>query len=111
MWIEPRGFEEIHTRGNLRGAPPPGAHKWVPYGVGAIEGQARAAFPALEEGNGDGLLDSERAATETNAGVVEPGDLLSEEQRAELERPEYGPGEEPRPPEGMPTGSAHGELL
>jgi len=24
---------------------------------------------------------------------------------------EYGPGEEPRPPEGAPTGSAHGELL
>ena len=24
---------------------------------------------------------------------------------------EYGPGEEPRPPEGEPTGSAHGELL
>jgi len=24
---------------------------------------------------------------------------------------EYGPGEEPRPREGEPTGSAHGELL
>ena len=25
--------------------------------------------------------------------------------------PEYGPGEEPRPRDGEPTGSAHGELL
>jgi len=26
-------------------------------------------------------------------------------------KPEYGPGEEPRPRDGEPTGSAHGELL
>jgi hypothetical protein len=51
--------------------------KWVPYGVGAIEG--RTAPAAL-------------AAGDTRA-------------------PAYGPGEEPRPAEGEPTGAAHGELL
>lgn len=40
MWIEPAGFERVHDRGAE------GAHrlkdpsKWVPFGVGAIEGQA-----------------------------------------------------------------------
>ncbi|MGZ3587288.1 MAG: hypothetical protein ACXVAP_08575, partial [Candidatus Limnocylindrales bacterium] len=112
MWIEPQGFEEIHARGNSEAHRLQDPHKWVPYGVGAIEGRAQAALPVLEAGpNGDGLSDSERAATDTNAGVVEASDLLSEEQRSEAARPEYGPGEEPRPPEGMPTGSAHGELL
>ena len=40
--------------------------------------------------------------------------MLSEEQRAGVDaaaRPDYGPGEEPRPRDGEPTGSAHGELL
>jgi len=111
MWIEPAGFEEIHARGNLEAHRLQAAHKWVPYGVGAIEGESRAPLPILEEGDGDLLLDSERAATETNAGVVEPGDLQTAERRAAQEAPRYGPGEEPRPPDGMPTGSAHGELL
>jgi hypothetical protein len=35
--------------------------------------------------------------------VLESGDGTAD--------PEYGPGEEPRPREGEPTGSAHGELL
>ena len=111
MWIEPAGFEEIHARGNLEAHRLQAAHKWVPYGVGAIEGESRAPLPVLLEGDGDLLLDSERAATETNAGVVEPGDLQTAERRAAQEAPRYGPGEEPRPPDGMPTGSAHGELL
>ncbi len=129
MWIEPAGFEAIHTRGNIEAHRLQDPRKWVPYGVGAIEGQAHEALPGIESGrnleggpsaqggpNGAKLLDSERAATETNAGVVEPGDLLSEEQRIEGQRiegarPVYGPGEEPRPREGEPTGSAHGELL
>jgi hypothetical protein len=49
----------------------------VPWGVGAIEGQAASALPVL--GAGDGGT--------------------------------YGPGEEPRPREGEPTATAHGELL
>ena len=52
--------------------------KWVPFGVGAIEGSSGGSLRVLEPG---------------------------------AERGEYGPGEEPRPREGEPTGSAHGELL
>jgi hypothetical protein len=80
MWIEPAGFEEIHTRGNVEQHRLQSSEKWVPYGVGAIEGQAaRPTLPVLQPGNGS--------------------------------NGEYGPGEEPRPREGEPTGSAHGELL
>jgi hypothetical protein len=84
MWIEPRGFDEVHARGNTEAHRLQDPSKWVPFGVGAIEGTAGAPLKVLESGNGD-------AAAE--------------------ERPEYGPGEEPRPLEGEPTGSAHGELL
>ena len=61
--------------------------KWVPFGVGAIEGSSGAPLRVLETG-----------PQRRRAG---PG-------RAE---PVYGPGEEPRPREGEPTASAHGELL
>ena len=61
---------------------------------------------------------TERAATDTNAGIVEANDVLPQEQRPTNGRDAggvngkvYGPGEEPRPREGEPTGSAHGELL
>jgi lysine 2,3-aminomutase len=84
MWIEPEGFGEIHARGNLEAHRLQRPDKWTPYGVGAIEGQTRS-LPVLEAGS-DG--DGERSAEQ-----------------------EYGPGEEPRPREGEPTGSAHGELL
>ncbi len=117
MWIEPKGFEEIHSRGNLEAHRLQQPDKWVPYGVGAIEGRVGAALPILEAGNGtngsglDSLVEgdlgpTERAATEVNAGIVQENDLVPEEHR-----PSYGPGEEPRPREGEPTGSAHGELL
>ena len=83
MWIEPAGFEQIHTRGATDAHRLQDPSKWVPYGVGAIEGQSMPGgrpLPAL--GDGDGSA----------AGA-------------------YGPGEEPRPAEGMPTGSANHELL
>jgi hypothetical protein len=80
MWIEPRGFQEIHTRGNTEAHRLQDPSKWVPFGVGAIEGKAGSTLPVLEAG---------RTAT----------------------KPEYGPGEEPRPREGEPTAAAHGELL
>jgi hypothetical protein len=80
MWIEPRGFSEIHTRGATEQHRLQAPEKWVPYGIGAIEGEAAAPPPALEAG--------------TNGST-----------------PEYGPGEEPRPPEGAPTGTANHELL
>ena len=80
MWIEPKGFEDVHARGNTEAHRLQDPSKWVPFGVGAIEGTAGAPLRVLEPGEG------------APAG-------------------EYGPGEEPRPREGEPTGSAHGELL
>jgi hypothetical protein len=80
MWIEPKGFEEVHSRGNTEAHRLQDPSKWVPFGVGAIEGTAGAPLRVLESGE---------AAPEK----------------------EFGPGEEPRPREGEPTGSAHGELL
>ena len=56
--------------------------KWVPFGVGAIAGTAGEPLQVIEAG------------ADAAAPVVE-----------------YGPGEEPRPREGEPTASAHGELL
>jgi hypothetical protein len=111
MWIEPRGFEETHSRGNTEAHRLQDPSKWVPFGVGAIEGRASRQLDVIEGGNGTDLLDpGERAATDTNAGIVEPGDFESEESRAKHKQA-YGPGEEPRPREGEPTASAHGELL
>ena len=92
-----------------------------PFGVGAIEGQAGARrCRSSRPGDApDAAEMTERAATDTNAGIVDPTDVLSEQQRAAnggdptagngADR--YGPGEEPRPREGEPTASAHGELL
>ncbi|MBA2489539.1 MAG: lysine 2,3-aminomutase [Chloroflexi bacterium] len=111
MWIEPKGFEDTHARGNLDAHRLQDPDKWVPYGVGAIEGQTRpltmieTTTGAATNGDGDGLSATERAASDTNAGMVDTAGLVPEEQR------DFGPGEEPRPREGEPTASAHGELL
>jgi lysine 2,3-aminomutase len=83
MWIEPKGFAEIHTRGNTEAHRLQDPSKWVPFGVGAIEGTSSPALPVLEAGD----------PSAAGARVV------------------YGPGEEPRPREGEPTGASHGELL
>ena len=45
MWIEPKGFDEIHTRGNTEAHRLQDPSKWVPFGVGAIEGQSGAPLP------------------------------------------------------------------
>jgi len=82
MWIEPSGFSETHSRGNTEAHRLQDPAKWVPFGVGAIEGQSSPQLRVLESG----------------AEATPPA-------------PEYGPGEEPRPRDGEPTGSAHGELL
>jgi hypothetical protein len=119
MWIEPKGFEDVHSRGNTEAHRLQDPAKWVPFGVGAIEGQATRPLRVIEGGEGgpSAIGDIDRAATDTNAGIVEPGDLASEEQRvgaaadARSAAPVYAPGEEPRPRDGEPTGSAHGELL
>jgi lysine 2,3-aminomutase len=111
MWIEPAGFEAMHTRGNLEPHRLQDPSKWVPFGVGAIDGVAGRPLRVLGAGDAEDRLDpGTRAATETNAGVVESGDLEPEERRRRA-RPAYGPGEEPRPRDGEPTASAHGELL
>jgi lysine 2,3-aminomutase len=84
LWIEPKGFEETHSRGNTEAHRLQDPSKWVPFGVGAIEGTAKAPLRVLEGGS------------ETSAPATAPA---------------YAPGEEPRPRDGEPTGSAHGELL
>ena len=118
MWIEPKGFEEIHTRGNVEAHRLQDPSKWVPFGVGAIEGKATRALNVLEPGAMPEPADmTERAATDTNAGIVEASDVLTEQQRATngsepaTNGRTYAPGEEPRPREGEPTASSHGELL
>jgi hypothetical protein len=93
MWIEPKGFSELHTRGNVEAHRLQDPAKWVPFGVGAIEGQSG---PTLR------VLDS---------GAVSNADQPVEPEAAPLPKPAYAPGEEPRPRDGEPTGSAHGELL
>ena len=85
MWIEPKGFEEIHTRGNTEAHRLQDPSKWVPFGVGAIEGTRRRAAARAR-----GRRTAARHGA--NAGATRPG-------------------EEPRPREGEPTASAHGELL
>jgi lysine 2,3-aminomutase len=123
MWIEPKGFSEVHQRGNTEAHRLQDPSKWVPYGVGAIEGRSSKSLPVLAPGEANGgeqgtivppgvdpdIPLTTLAATDTNAGIVEPSSLIPEEQRPEPA--EYGPGEEPRPAEGEPTASAHGELL
>jgi hypothetical protein len=86
MWIEPKGFSELHTRGNIEAHRLQDPAKWVPFGVGAIEGQSGPTLRVLESGE------------------AEPATAASP-------KPAYAPGEEPRPRDGEPTGSAHGELL
>jgi lysine 2,3-aminomutase len=75
MWIEPEGFDATHNRGATGPHRLQDPSKWVPCGVGAVEGSVRRPLAVLPGGGA------------------------------------YGPGEEPRPREGEPTASAHGELL
>jgi hypothetical protein len=92
MWIEPKDFEEVHARGNTEAHRLQDPSKWVPFGVGAIEGKAGAPLRVIEGG--------------------EPGVGPAAEPAGTPDAPpEYGPGEEPRPREGEPTASSHGELL
>ena len=93
MWIEPAGFAEMHARGNQERHRLQAPEKWVPYGVGAIEGQSGRPLAVLGSG---GTAGDERDGAAMPAGAATPG---------------HGPGEEPRPREGEPTASAHGELL
>ena len=73
MWIEPHGFEEIHDRGSRERHRLKDPSKWVPYGVGAIEGQASEPAASLP------VVDAAVAASESNGA-----------------KPVYAPSEEPR---------------
>ena len=50
MWIEPAGFEETHRRGNTEAHRLQDPSKWVPFGVGAIEGRSGAPLRVIEAG-------------------------------------------------------------
>jgi len=53
MWIEPAGFEQVHERGSQEAHRLKDPSKWVPYGVGAIEGRSAEgarAVPVLDAG-------------------------------------------------------------
>jgi hypothetical protein len=54
MWIEPSGFEQMHRRGNADAHRLHDPGKWVPYGVGPIEGTANAPRPGIEARAGEG---------------------------------------------------------
>jgi len=90
MWIEPEGFEQAHLRGRTEPHRLADPSKWVPYGVGPIEGTARPPLPALQ-----------------------PPAARKGRRRKKAPEPElaHGPGEEPRPREGEPTGWHKGDLL
>jgi lysine 2,3-aminomutase len=88
MWIEPAGFVETHARGNEEAHRLQDPSKWVPYGVGALEGQAGKPLAVLESGAVGGVP--------SGAGSGAPA---------------FGPGEEPRPAEGQPSATANHELL
>jgi hypothetical protein len=95
MWIEPKGFAETHTRGNEAAHRLQDPSKWVPYGVGAIDGTAVGverdrALPVLPAAAGEGVSDG------NGSGAAAPT---------------YGPGEEPRPRDGEPTAAVNHELL
>jgi lysine 2,3-aminomutase len=110
LWIEPAGFEQTHRRGNESAHRLQDPGKWVPFGVGPIEGTAGRPLPGLESGF-DARTQGDAVAREAGAPVPETGGAASE-QRAPLAPDfEYAPGEEPRPRQGEPTGWSHGELL
>jgi lysine 2,3-aminomutase len=115
LWIEPAGFEQTHRRGNQSAHRLQDPGKWVPYGVGPIEGSARQPVGALEPGSSSRTTATAVAGGEQGAGgeVAEASDAASSAEPPAPREPtfEYGPGEEPRPREGEPTGWSHGELL
>jgi lysine 2,3-aminomutase len=120
LWIEPSGFEETHRRGITGPHRLQDPSKWVPFGVGPIEGTAGQPREALGPGSGATATGSPAAGGEPGAPVPESsGAARGKAARghsgsgSEARGPEfvYGPGEEPRPAEGKPTGWHKGDLL
>jgi lysine 2,3-aminomutase len=120
MWIEPAGFQELHARGATAPHRLQDPSKWIPYGVGAIEGSAAPPRPALP---GGGVPDPEGSAPDPGGsapdpegsaphpGAERPGVATEPARPTPASAVGYGPGEEPRPPEGAPTATANHELL
>jgi hypothetical protein len=100
MWIEPSGFEEIHRRGATGPHRLQDPSKWVPYGVGAIEGTTGEAGGQRPAG--------EPPTLGAGSSPESTGDAGSHPHKPEFV---YAPGEEPRPREGEPTGWHKGDLL
>ena len=71
MWIEPQGFSETHSRGNTEAHRLQDPSKWVPFGVGAIEGQASRPLRVLEGGEGSAAVRRRRAGV--GPGAAAPG--------------------------------------
>ena len=67
MWIEPKGFEEVHSRGNTEAHRLQDPSKWVPFGVGAIEGTARR--PAARPRGGRDRGTRQRSGRWVRAGI------------------------------------------
>ena len=106
-----RGRADVDRAEGLRGRPRRGnteAHrlqdpsKWVPFGVGAIEGQSARPLPVLEAASSDARDRHERRHRRA-------GDLVDRGARAAAGA--YGPGEEPGRARASRPASAHGELL
>ncbi len=111
LWIEPAGFEQTHRRGNESAHRLQDPSKWVPYGVGPIEGKAGQPLPGLEPGSDDQTPGEAVAGGASGSAVPETAGAGSEPRAPREPEVEYGPGEEPRPREGEPTGWSNGELL
>ena len=120
LWIEPADFEQTHRRGNVAAHRLQDPSKWVPYRVGPIEGKAGQPPLGIEPGSNGSSPRDAGVGGEVPAGSAGRGAPVPEtsgtDSTATAGAPrepkfEYGPGEEPRPAEGEPTGWSHGELL
>jgi lysine 2,3-aminomutase len=111
MWIQPSGFETAHLRGRTEPHRLQDPAKWIPYGVGPIEGTAGKPLAALEPGSSAPSPEAAVAGSQHSYAVPETSDSAEAPPARKEPAFEYPPGEEPRPREGEPTGWSHGELL
>jgi lysine 2,3-aminomutase len=111
MWIQPSGFETAHLRGRTEPHRLQDPAKWIPYGVGPIEGTAGKPLAALEPGSSAPSPETAVAGGQHSYAVPETSDSAEAPPARKEPAFEYPPGEEPRPREGEPTGWSHGELL
>jgi lysine 2,3-aminomutase len=111
MWIEPSGFQQAHLRGRTEPHRLQDPSKWVPYGVGAIQGTAGQPMNALGPGSSEPTPPGAVAEGQPDSGLPQASDTSSATLVRREPAFEYPPGEEPRPQQGHPTGWSNGELL